>query len=134
DRKASVETEEEHRGPLRRGCARRLYPGFRHRKGQQEISEKRRVGIRGLQLRSRIGQVHGRFQKPLRLRTRVPYGREGEGLHLPPVPEALNPRAPTLSTGAGRMERPMKNHCASNSGGGHPQWSRVGTISQNRLN
>jgi len=26
----------------------------------------------------------------LRLRTRVPYDREGEGLHLPPVPEALN--------------------------------------------
>src|SRR5206468_12100452 len=86
DREAPVETEEEHGGPLRRGCARRLYPGFRHRKGQQEISEKRRVGIRGVQLRSRIGQVHGRSQKPLRLRTRVPQGREGEGLHLPPVP------------------------------------------------
>ncbi len=25
-----------------------------------------------------------------RLWARVPYGREGEGLHLPPVPEALN--------------------------------------------
>src|SRR5205823_721040 len=87
---APVEAEEEHGSPLRRGCARRLYPGFRHRKGQQEISEKRRVGIRGVQLRSRIGQVHGRSQKPLRLRTRVPHGREGEGLHLPSVPEALN--------------------------------------------
>ena len=40
-------------------CARRLYPGIRHRKGQQEISEKRRVGIRGVQLRSCIGPVHG---------------------------------------------------------------------------
>src|SRR5712672_15269 len=29
----------EHGGPLRRGCPRRLYPGLRHRKGQQEISE-----------------------------------------------------------------------------------------------
>jgi hypothetical protein len=48
-------------------------PGLRHGKGQQEISEKRRVGIRGVQLRSRIGQVHGRSQKPLRLRIRVPY-------------------------------------------------------------
>jgi hypothetical protein len=27
---------------------------------------------------------------PLRLRIRVPYASEGEGLHLPPVPEALN--------------------------------------------
>jgi Cytochrome P460 len=39
-----VEAEKEHGGPLRRGRARRLYPGFRHGKGQQEISEKRRVG------------------------------------------------------------------------------------------
>ena len=30
-----------------------------------------------------------RSQKPLGLRTRVPYGRESEGLYLPPVPEAL---------------------------------------------
>ena len=30
----------------------------------------------------------------LRLRTRVPCGREGEGPHLPPVPEALNPHVP----------------------------------------
>ena len=90
DREAPVEAEEEHGGPLRRGCARRLCPGFRHGKGQQEISEKRRVGIRGVQLRCRIGQVHARSQKPLRLRIRVPYAREGEGLHLPPVPEALN--------------------------------------------
>jgi len=33
-------------------------------------------------------------QKPLRLRKRVPYGREGEGLHLPPVPDALNRACP----------------------------------------
>src|SRR6202166_2634967 len=79
-----------HEGRLRGGCARRLYPGVPHGKGQQEISEKRWVGIRGVQLRSRIGQVHGRCQKPLRLRIRVPYTGEGEGLHLPPVPEALN--------------------------------------------
>jgi hypothetical protein len=39
DREAPVEAEEEHGGPVRRGCARRLYPGFRHGKGQQEISE-----------------------------------------------------------------------------------------------
>jgi hypothetical protein len=38
----------------------------------------------------------GRSQKPLRLRTRVPYGREGEGLHLPPVPEALNRACPDI--------------------------------------
>src|SRR4029077_20688625 len=42
------------------------------------------------QLRSRIGQVHSRRQEPFRLRAHVPCGREGEGLHLPPVPEALN--------------------------------------------
>ena len=32
--------------------------------------------------------------KPRRLRTIVPCGREGEGLHLPPVPEALNRTRP----------------------------------------
>ena len=45
-------------------------------------------GIRAVQLRSRIRQVHGRSQ-PFRLRTRMPCGSEGEGPHLPPVPEAL---------------------------------------------
>ena len=34
--------------------------------------------------------IHGRCEKPFRLRIRVPYASEGEGLHLPPVPEALN--------------------------------------------
>ena len=58
-----------------------------------KISEKRRVGIRAVQLRSRMRQVHGRSQ-PLRLRTRVPCGREGEGPHLPPVPETLNRECP----------------------------------------
>src|SRR5271170_7148072 len=48
------------------------------------------MGIRGVQLRCRIGQVHARSQKPFRLRKCVPYCGEGEGLHLPPVPEALN--------------------------------------------
>jgi hypothetical protein len=37
--------------PFRRGSARRLFPGFRDGKGQQEIFEKRRMGIRGVQLR-----------------------------------------------------------------------------------
>ena len=55
DREAPVETEEEHGGTFRRGRARRLYPGFCYGKGQQEISENRRVGIRGIQLRCRIG-------------------------------------------------------------------------------
>src|SRR5882724_1358333 len=87
---ASVEAEEEHGGPIRRGCARRLHAGFRHRKGQQEISAKRRMGIRAVQLRRRIRQFHGRPQ-PLRLRTRMPCGCEGEGPHLPSVPEAMNP-------------------------------------------
>jgi hypothetical protein len=45
--------------------------------------------IRGVQLRSRIGQFHGRSQ-PVGLRKHVPHGCEGEGLHLSPVPEALN--------------------------------------------
>src|SRR5438046_9892741 len=73
-------------------------PRLSSSKRQQEISEKRRVGIRGVQLRSRIGQVHGRSQKPLRLRTRVSHGREGEGLHLPPVPEALNRACPEIQS------------------------------------
>jgi|RhiMetdeSRZDD1v2_1073273.scaffolds.fasta_scaffold151109_4 hypothetical protein len=100
DRKAPVEAEEEHRGPVRRGCARCLHAGFRHRKGQQEISTKRRMGIRAVQLRSRIRHIHGRSQ-PLRLRILLPCGGEGEGLHLPPIPEALNgcPRRPGPSAG-----------------------------------
>jgi Cytochrome P460 len=59
-------------------------------KNSKKISEKRRVGIRGVQLRRCIGPVHGRSQKPFRLRKHVPYGREGEELHLPPVRAALN--------------------------------------------
>ena len=42
-------SQEEHGGPLRRGCAGRLHAGFRHREGQQEISEDRRLGIRAVQ-------------------------------------------------------------------------------------
>jgi hypothetical protein len=64
---------------------------------------KARVGIRGVQLRSCIGPVHGRSQRPLRLRARVPYGREGEGLHLPPVPERLNRACPDIKYPAQRM-------------------------------
>jgi len=80
---------EEHGGSLRRRCARRVHAGFRHRKGQQEIFEQRRMGIRAVQLRSWIGQVHGRSQ-PLRLRS-----------HLPSVSEALN-RAPVFCRSAKR--------------------------------
>jgi hypothetical protein len=68
---------------------------FRHGKGQQEISEDRRMGICGVQLRCCVGQVRGRSPKSVRLRKRVPHSREGEGLHLPPVPEALN-RGPNI--------------------------------------
>jgi hypothetical protein len=78
-------------------------PRLSSSKRRQEISEKRRVGIRGVQLRSCIGPVHGRSQKPLRLWARVPYGREGEGLHLPPVPEALNRVCPDIKYPAQRM-------------------------------
>jgi hypothetical protein len=63
-------------------------------KDSKRFPKNRRMGIRGVQLRSRIGQVHRRSQKPLRLRTRVPCCREGEGLHLPPIPEALNRACP----------------------------------------
>src|SRR6185437_12011838 len=86
---APVEAEEEHRSTLRRRCAGRVHAGFRHGKGQQEISEQRRVGIRAVQLRSRKRHAHGRSE-PLGLRTRVPCGREGEGLYLPPVSKALS--------------------------------------------
>ena len=48
-----------------------FYPGFRHGKGQQEISENRRVGIRGVQLRCRIRQVHGRCEAPRTADTRA---------------------------------------------------------------
>ncbi len=88
--KLQQKAEEEHGGAIRRGCARRLQAGFRHGEGQQKISENRRVGIRGFQLRRRIGQVHGRCHELVRLRKRVPHDREGEGLHLPPVREALS--------------------------------------------
>ena len=75
--------------PFVRGRARRLHPSFCDGKGQQEISENRRMGTRAIQLQRGIGQVHGRSQ-PCRLRKLVPRGREGEGLHLSPVREALN--------------------------------------------
>jgi hypothetical protein len=71
-------------------------------------------GIRGVQLRSRIGQVHGRSHKPLRLRKRVPYGREGEGLHLPPVPEALNRACPDIKYQAWRR---LIENCTCNANG-----------------
>ena len=48
-------------------------------------------GIRAVQLRSRIRQVHGRSQ-PLRLRARVPCSSEGKRSHFSPVPEAVNGR------------------------------------------
>src|SRR3954454_2188256 len=89
DCEAPVEAEKEHGSPLCGGCTGRLHAGFRHRKGQQKFSEKRRVGLRAVQLRSRIRQVYSRSQ-PFGLRTRVPCGRESEGPHLPPVPEAVN--------------------------------------------
>jgi hypothetical protein len=76
--------------PLSPWKCQRYFPRLRDGKGQQEIFEKRRMGIRGVQLRPRIRQVHGRCQKPFRLRIRLPYASEGEGLHFPPVPEALN--------------------------------------------
>jgi len=44
----------------------------------------------GVQLRSRIQHVQRRCQKPLLLRSHMPYGREGKGLHFSPVPETLN--------------------------------------------
>jgi hypothetical protein len=113
DREASVEAEEEYGGPIRRGCARRLYTGLRHRKGQQEISAKRRMGIRPVQLRSRIRQFHGRSQ-PLGLRTRVPCGGEGEGPHLPPVPEALMALARTAPLSRVRRHH-RRTHCHRNS-------------------
>ena len=69
-------------------------------KDAKRFPERRRMGIRAVQLRSRIRQVHGRSQ-PLRLRILLPCGGEGEGLHLPPIPEALNgcPRRPGPSAG-----------------------------------
>jgi hypothetical protein len=55
-----------------------LSAGFRDGEGQQEISENRRLGVRGIQLRRHIGQVHRRSQGPCGLRKLVPCGREGE--------------------------------------------------------
>jgi hypothetical protein len=77
-------------------------------------------GIRAVQLRSRIRQVHGRSQ-PFRLRTRMPCGSEGEGPHLPPVPEALiryglSARCPLWDSGhfAVREPCPLYPHELSN--------------------
>jgi hypothetical protein len=55
DRETSMEAKEEYGGPIPCGCPRRLHSGFRDGKGQQKIPENWRVGIRGVQLRSRIG-------------------------------------------------------------------------------
>ena len=99
--------------PFVSGRARRLHAGFRHRKGQQAISKKRRMGIRAIQLRSCIRRVHGRSQ-PLRLRTRLPCGREGEGSYLPPVPEALNRTCPRhRRSPPPRVLGPAISHCAT---------------------
>jgi len=79
-----------------------FYPGFRHRKGQQEISEKAAGGEYAVfNYEAASDKFHGRSQQPLRLRTRVPYGREGEGLHLPPVPETLNRACPDITVPRG---------------------------------
>ncbi len=90
DRETTMEAEEEHRGPICGECPRLFHPGFCHGKGQQEISKNRRLGIRGVQLRCRVRQIHARRQEPLGLRQRVPYRRKSERLHLPPLREALN--------------------------------------------
>jgi hypothetical protein len=87
--KLQWEPEEGHGGHVRRGCTERVHTGVRHRKGRKEISGQRRVGICTVQLRSLDRHIHSRSQ-PLKLRIRVPRGREDEGLHLPPVREALN--------------------------------------------
>ena len=79
-------------------------------KDSAQISEERRMGIRAVQLRSRIRHVRGRSQ-PFGLRTCLPRRREGEGSHLPPVPEALN-RAPV----SGRFNEPEKPACRGSGG------------------
>jgi len=52
--------------------------------------KKDRLGINPASKPSANGYVHARRRKPLRLRKCVPHSRKGEGLHLPPVSEALN--------------------------------------------
>ena len=88
DREAPMEVEEEHGGPSLLDVPDVFTQAFVIEK-DSVISEKRWMGIRAVQLRSRIRQVHGRSQ-PLRLRTHLPCSRKGEGPHLPPIPEALN--------------------------------------------
>ena len=56
--------------------------------------------------------------QPLGLRTHVPCGREGEGLHLPPVPEALN-----RGEGGFRWSAPEPTTLALL--GMRPRWTRV---------
>jgi hypothetical protein len=56
------------------------------------------VVIHGVQLRPCIRQVYGRSEKPARLPKCLPHGREGEGLHLSSVREALNRGATRSST------------------------------------
>src|SRR5262249_2299569 len=66
--------------------------------------EKRRLGIRAVQLRPQDRPVLARCGQPLRLRPRLPYGREGERLHLPSISETLKPAPVRVRRGARRRE------------------------------
>ena len=82
--------KKERRSSLRGGCAFRRSPRFSLWKRTASDSRKRRMGIRAVQLRRPSRQVRRRSQ-PRRLRKHLPHRREGQGLHLPPLPDALNP-------------------------------------------
>jgi hypothetical protein len=92
-KKRVLESEEEHGGPLRRGCARRLHAGFRDRKGQQEISKKRRWGYALFNYEAASDKFTA-DPSPSDCGHACHVAVKAKGPHLPPVPEALNRTCP----------------------------------------
>ena len=62
----------------------------------------------------------------LRLRTRVPCGSEGEGPHLPPVPEALNRACPRHEVPRGLLLRGYQSDCSARDR--RSTWPRTRTV------
>jgi hypothetical protein len=68
---------------------------FLMQKDSKRFPNTGRMGIRAVRLRPQDRHVHAQQGRHPRLRKQVPQGGRREGLHLPPVPEALNGARPS---------------------------------------
>src|SRR5277367_1163428 len=62
---------------------------FSHRKGQQAVPGHKGMGLRRVRLSACVRYVQGGSDRHRQLRFRVPYDREGQGLHFSLVPETV---------------------------------------------